>query len=184
MSALRDESAGVAPKALHPCSTATVRTNSARARIFARTNFATPGKFQLGIANAVNVLPNDAALNQDLSLNQEYLVAVRYNVATGESRLWVNPAAETDVGVAATDTPQLLTLDTFAFRQSGSGNPLGMGTLTVDDFKLGTALAEVVELAPRLSFTRTGTNLRLSWPTGRLRSCPIPITLSSGAMAS
>ena len=156
-------------------------TNSARARIFARTNFATPGKFQLGIANAVNVLPNDAALNQDLSLNQEYLVAVRYNVATGESRLWVNPAAETDVGVAATDTPQLLTLDTFAFRQSGSGNPLGMGTLTVDDFKLGTALAEVVELAPRLSFTRTGTNLRLSWPTGRgflLRSTPaLPTTI-------
>ncbi len=141
-------------------------TNGFRSRIFVRTNFAAASHFRLGIANATVNPPNEAFLTRDLALNQNHLVVVRYSVATGESSLWVSPANVFDASIAATDTPQPSTLDTFAFRQSDPGNPLGMGVLTVDDLKVGTAFGDVVEPQPTLGFSRNGNTLRLSWPNG------------------
>lgn len=142
-------------------------TNSFRARLFARTNFAAAGQFRVGIANATVNPPNDAFLARDLALNRDYQVVVRYSVGTGESRLWIDPVTMFDPSVAATDTPQPITIDTFAFRQSDPGNPLGMGVLTVDDLKVASSFSAVLSLVPvNLGFSRNGSTLRLSWPTG------------------
>ena len=78
-----------------------------RARVFAATNGAAPGKFRFHISNGGFVL---AGVPQDLELNTTYLVLTRYNVDTAESTLWVNPTAEAVGGVTAVDNTTPITL--------------------------------------------------------------------------
>ncbi len=145
-----------------------LNTNGFRARLFVRTNFAGANQFRLGIASATVNPPNESFLTRDLALNRDYQVVVRYVVGTGESRLWVDPASMFDPSVAAADTPQPITIDTFAFRQSDPGNPLGMGALAVDDLKVASSFNAVLSLVPvEMDFTRTGNILRLTWPAGQ-----------------
>ncbi len=145
-----------------------LNTNAFRARLFVRTNFAGPNQFRLGIANATVNPPNESFLARDLALNRDYQVVVRYSVGTGESRLWVDPVSMFDPSVAAADTAQPTTIDTFAFRQSDPGNPLGMGALAVDDLKVATTFGDVLSLVrTELGFTRNGNTLQLSWPAGQ-----------------
>jgi len=144
-----------------------LNTNGFRARLFARTNFAGPNQFRLGIANATVNPANESFLARDLALHRDYQVVVRYSVGAGESRLWVDPVSMFDVSVAAADAPQPTTIDTFAFRQSDPGNPLGMGALTVDDLLVASAFDDVLTLVPTsLRFSLNDDTLRLSWPTG------------------
>lgn len=163
-----------------------LNTNSFRSRIFVRTNFAAADHYRVGIANASLNPLNDSFLDQDLALNQDYNVVFRYSVASGESRLWIDPTSPFSSSVAASDTPQPVTIDTFSFRQSDPGNPLGMGVLTVDDLKVGTSFADVVagSLPVPLSFLQVNQTLRLSWPTGRnyllQRADTIPATSWTG----
>src|SRR6185503_2661086 len=87
---------------------------------------------------------------------------LRYEVATGFSSLWVDPASESDPSITANDFPGPTTISTFAFRQNA-----GMGVLTLDDLLVGTTFPAVLGEAPRprLSIQRTGANsLTISWP--------------------
>ncbi|HPY29633.1 MAG TPA: hypothetical protein PLT00_06060 [Verrucomicrobiota bacterium] len=132
-----------------------------RARVFAATNGAAPGKFRFHISNGGFVL---AGVPQDLELNTTYLVLTRYNVDTAESTLWVNPTAEAVGGVTAVDNTTPITLYWYSFRQAdGPSTP----TLWVDDLKIGSQWSDVWEpstpAAEALVATYAAGQLTLSW---------------------
>lgn len=139
---------------------------SFRSRVFATTVGATAGGLRLGIASNSTTINEHALHPLELQLNTDYLVVIRLNAATGESRLWVNPSAEATGFVDSTDLAFPSAVEAFAFRQSGPSN--GMGVLTVDDLKTGTAFLDVVsDLPVVLSYTLNNTTIRLSWPAGQ-----------------
>jgi len=116
------------------------------------------------LANSAGSLAaTNPPLALDLSLNTDYRVVLRYNVGTGVSTLWVNPSAESDPSVTATDVPSTLAISTFAFRQA-----TGIGTLTVDDLIVGTSFNTVLGGAPArpsLTIVAMGpASVRISWP--------------------
>ncbi|PYM16364.1 MAG: hypothetical protein DME18_01725 [Verrucomicrobia bacterium] len=114
-------------------------TSGFRCRIFATTNGAAPGFFRLGISAAANT---PATFPNDLSLNTDYVVVVKLSTSDSAGTLWLNPASESDANMVSTDTAAALNVASFAFRQSlSAGN--GMGTLTVDDFAVGTSFGDL-----------------------------------------
>jgi endonuclease/exonuclease/phosphatase family metal-dependent hydrolase len=117
-----------------------------RARIFAQTAGAAAGAFRVGIANAGS-LPS-AVFNADLQTNTDYTIAARLAVSNAVSTLWVNPAAETNAGVAATDGASALTITSYGFREDGSAGTIG--NFFVDDLRVGTTFCDVVTNAPPL----------------------------------
>lgn len=143
-----------------------------RARVFAATNGASPGKFRLSISNGSFV---QAAVPQDLSTNTTYLVITRYNVDTAESTIWVNPTDETTGDATATDAATPVTLYYYSFRQ---GNGPNTPTLTVDDLKIGSEWSDVWEasapIAESLMSSYAGGMLTLSWsnPAFSLQAAP------------
>ena len=100
-------------------------------------------------------------VESDLSTGVNYLAVVRYNVDTGISTLWVNPSSESAPGVTASDTPNTGPIGSFGFRES-----TGIGSLTIDNLKVGLAFSDVVTGAyeARLTITRTVSSLEVSWP--------------------
>jgi hypothetical protein len=142
-------------------------TSNFRARVFGLAA-GTPGKYRIAIANTGFTT---ASVPRDLSTNTTYLVVTRYNVGTGESMVWVNPVAEQVGGVAAIDTTAPITLYYFDFRQTTS-----MGTLTVDDLKIGTEFGDVFTpvASDLLSLQILGGQAVLSWtnPFFALESAP------------
>ncbi len=88
-----------------------------RARVFAMTNGAAPGKFRLGISNGGF---NTVNFPQDLDLNTPYTVVTRYNVGTGASTLWINPIAPGSPSVSATDPATPVDIWNYCFRQDGT----------------------------------------------------------------
>jgi hypothetical protein len=115
--------------------------NGFRCRVFASTNGAAAGKVRLGVVNFSATTP--AVLAQDLDLNIDYKVVVRYTTTLTEtnSTLWVNPSSEADpIQVTATDITGNSYNGTYSFglRQANS-----IGILQVDDLKVGTQFADV-----------------------------------------
>jgi endonuclease/exonuclease/phosphatase family metal-dependent hydrolase len=112
-----------------------------RDKIFAQTTNVPAGYYRVGVANASNspvfVLTNNLALNTD------YTLVTRYAPSNGVSSLWINPGAETDPSVTATDTVTTVSITTFALRESLSSGD-GMGTLFFDNLVVGTAFADVI----------------------------------------
>jgi hypothetical protein len=128
-------------------------------RVFAATSGAAAGRFRLGIAN--NAGSPSAVLPVDLDTNVTYTVITRYNVATGQSTLWVNPSAESDSGATATDAAFPFDVWTYAFRQSG-----GIGSMAIDDLAIGTSFSDVAAgLPPRLNIALVGNAIQISWST-------------------
>ena len=120
-----------------------------RAKIFATTNGVATGFFRVGIGNVTN--SNFAVLSSNLSLNTDYSLVTRYAPSNAASTLWLNPADENDSGVAATDVGATLTITSFGLRESLSGGD-GMGTLFLDDLRIGTSFIDVVpNSAPRIN---------------------------------
>lgn len=135
-------------------------TTDFRARVFATTNGAAPGTYRLAIANGGFIT---AVFPQDLQTNQDYVVITRYNLATAnDSALWVNPVSESSPHVTASDLTTPVTIYSYAFREN-----TGIGTLQVDDLKIGSTFSQVLtNLAPspeRLQITRIGNDVVLSW---------------------
>jgi len=117
-----------------------------RARIFAQTAGAATGAFRVGIANAGS--SPSAVFNADLQTNTDYLVVARLSVSDVVSTLWINPTAETDPGVTASDAASGLTITAYGFREDGSSGTIG--NLFVDDLRVGTTFPDVVTGAPLL----------------------------------
>lgn len=107
-----------------------------RARLFASTNGATAGKYRISIANGGFVT---TAFPQNLSLGETHVIITRYNTATGESTLWVDPASEASTSVTATDATTSTTVYGISFRQQS-----GTGTMSVDDLLVGSTFDQVL----------------------------------------
>jgi hypothetical protein len=129
-----------------------------RGRTFAATSGAASGKYRLGVANNAASISAGGLLPTDLSLNTPYFIVIRYNVGTGESRLWINPAAESSAGVSAVDNPSPIAIGAFTFRQNS-----GIGGVCVDDLKIGTAWVDVA-VGPALQIFAYGDDVTLCWP--------------------
>ena len=124
------------------------------ARVFVTTNGVAPGKVRLGIANSgANV---SSVLARDLDTNRTYSVVTRYNVGTAEAKLWVDPFSESDAGAIGTDSGFPFEVYTYAFRQT-----TGLGALTVDEIKVGTAFTDVVQ--PSLRISASGDDVQIYW---------------------
>jgi hypothetical protein len=128
-------------------------------KLYACAAGAAPGTYRIGIANSANSF--SVQYPNDLSTNTTYIVVIRYNIATGESALWVNPASASSTPVLATDTTGGITVSQYALREDSS-----MGVLYMDNLKIGTSMADVATI-PSLNQTVTntvyGSNLVLSW---------------------
>jgi hypothetical protein len=92
-------------------------------------------------------------------------VVTRYNVGTGISTLWVNPASETSTSVTAADSIGLTSIATYGLRQSS-----GIGTNTLDTLRIGTSFTDVATiLAPLtpnpipLNIAVSGSSVMLTW---------------------
>jgi hypothetical protein len=132
-------------------------TTGARCRLFANTANAAPGRFRLGLANAAGSVSEQLAT--DLSTNTIHRVVLRYDPASATSRLWVNPLVESDDGTNATDVATPTSISSFAFREDP-----GIGTLTVDDLRIGLTFAAVAApAAPVLRIHRLPDGLRIAW---------------------
>jgi endonuclease/exonuclease/phosphatase family metal-dependent hydrolase len=117
-----------------------------RARIFAQTAGAASGAFRIGIANA-GTSPS-AVFDADLLTNTDYTIVARLAVSNVVSTLWLNPTAETDPGVTATDTMSALTITSYGFREDGSSGTIG--NFFIDDLRVGTTFPDVVTNATPL----------------------------------
>lgn len=131
------------------------------ARVFAMNTNLGSGTFLLGLGNAATV-SNAVIFPRELPLNSNHVVVVRYDVGAGASTLWVNPASEGDTSVAGTDSATPAPVLAWAFRQSSTGNG-SIGTLQIDDLKVGLAFTDVIP-GYRLRMTRTGSTVDISWP--------------------
>jgi hypothetical protein len=131
------------------------------ARVFVSTTNSPAGTFRLGIGNTATTVTNAVTVERDLSTGASYLVVIRYNVDSGTSTLWVDPDSESAAGVSATDSPDPAAIATFAFRQS-----TGIGSLTIDNLKIGLAFSDVVPgtFESRLSIVQTASGVEVSWP--------------------
>jgi endonuclease/exonuclease/phosphatase family metal-dependent hydrolase len=117
-------------------------------KLFVTTNGVPAGFFRLGIANGATSPLGATFLNSNLSPSTDYTLVTRYSVSNSFSTLWVNPSAETDPGINATDVAnQTNTITTFALRESLAGGN-GMGSLYVDNLMVGTSFADVVPSGP------------------------------------
>ena len=120
-------------------------TSGAQAgKVFITTNGVPAGFFRVGVANSANT-PN-ALINSNLSLNTDHVLVTRYAPSNAATILWLNPTAETDFSVTASDTPTTITAVAFALRQSSSGG--GMGGLFVDNVRVGTSFSDVLSNGP------------------------------------
>jgi len=117
-----------------------------RARIFAQTAGAASGAFRIGISNAGS--SPTAVFNADLQTNTDYTIVARLAVSNVVSTLWLNPAAETNAGVTATDSASAATITSFGFREDGPSGTIG--NFFVDDLRVGTTFPDVVTNAPPL----------------------------------
>jgi len=110
-----------------------------RAKVFTGTTNAAPGMYRVGIANGLN---SPVWVNTDLVPNTDYTLVIRYDCATASNTtLWVNPVSEDSTvdQAVATDSTTPIQIVSIALRQAN-----GIGTLTVDDIKVGTSFSDVV----------------------------------------
>jgi hypothetical protein len=112
-------------------------TSGFRGRVFATTTGAAAGMYRLGVGVAgstFNTIP------VDLALGTTYRAILEIDTATMASILYLNGCTD---GVSAPDSGSVLTLSSFALRQStATGN--GMGVLTFDNLIVAKTCAEAL----------------------------------------
>lgn len=145
-----------------------------RGRIYAGTSNTIEGNFRLFIANGSNT---NTSIPYILSTNVTYTVVTRYDIDAAGTTVWLNPSAETDPGVTATDAQSAASIDSYGFRQDSD---LG-ATVLVDDLRVGLSFASVLPstttLQPiPLTYERRSGNIILSWTNANfvLQSAPGP----------
>lgn len=128
-------------------------------KVFSQRTGAATNRFRLGISNTGGSAVQQVA--RDLSLGATYAVVTRYNSATGDSTLWVNPINASSSSVTASDNPSSSTTGGVGLRQPGGA----IGNLTVGPMKVGTSFSDVwtAPTQPLLSSSVDGGNLVLSW---------------------
>jgi hypothetical protein len=141
-------------------SSSTNDTLNFRCRVFAQTNGAADGSFRLALS--INAAAASVQFPLDLDLNTTYTVVTRYNSATSESTLWVNPNTESSPSVSATDQLTTSTVGAISLRET-----TGIGDLAIGSMRIGTQFTDVITpTAPtpeNLQVTRIDGNIVLSW---------------------
>jgi hypothetical protein len=99
------------------------------------------GKFTLGIHGSSSTVTDFVTWGTPLNFDTEYLIVTKYDGATGENRLWVNPTQESDASVVQTGTSSASAIGSFLWRVNSSSVD---GDKTVDDLNVGTLFADVV----------------------------------------
>ncbi|HXI51563.1 MAG TPA: hypothetical protein VNH84_08660, partial [Candidatus Saccharimonadales bacterium] len=120
-----------------------------RARVYAGTNGAGPGKWRAGVATGAGTA---VFIPTDLDLGADYALVLRYDTAAPASTLWINPTGEnsTRERAAAEDSATAVAIASFGLRQALAAGA-GMGTLRLDQLRVGTAFLDVVQnFNPRL----------------------------------
>ncbi len=116
-------------------------------RIGANQESSTGSTFRLAIANEAWDAAKSIEFPQDLTLDTDYLVVVKLDLATDQSTLWVNPTSESSASVTATDTFTYAgVINGFALRQGttgSSGNVGAPGDLYLDNLMVGTSFESV-----------------------------------------
>jgi hypothetical protein len=112
-----------------------------RGRVFAGTTNVVPGSFHLYVGNG-DTSPS-AEIGADLNLNTSYLIVTRYDVDAANTALWINPTAESDPCVTATDPQTPRTVSSYAFRQDTTVGAI----IVVDDLRVGLSFAAVLPSA-------------------------------------
>lgn len=126
-------------------------------RVGATIEGAAPGSFRLSVANESWSSANTAEYPLDLSLNTTYTVAIKYDLATDRTTLWVDPTSEASTSVTATDTVSYAAtgrIEAAALRQGTTGtapNDGAPGKLTVDNLVVATTFGEAVTVVPEPS---------------------------------
>jgi endonuclease/exonuclease/phosphatase family metal-dependent hydrolase len=110
-------------------------------KVFATSNGVPAGFFQVGVANGDNTA--SVLISSNLSLNTDYLLVTRCVLSNAASTLWLNPSAESDPGVTATDATSASAETAFALRQSDS-----IGILYLDNLIIGTNFGDVLPSMP------------------------------------
>lgn len=130
-------------------------TDNLRARIWVSTNNAAPGKFRFGVTT-IFVPPTMIA--RDVFPGTNYTLVVRYQVLNNNTTLWIDPKDESDLANRADDFTSVdqVPIGHFGFSQTlpgegGTGNDIG--TLTVDDLRIGRSFAEVLPLVKFTAIT-------------------------------
>ena len=128
-----------------------------RCRLHVASGLASAGHFRIGIASGSG---SPVFHNSQLVMNEDHHVVLRYEVSTGESRLWLDPTDEGSSFITATDDASAIGISNWSFRQAS-----GIGTVEVDDLRIASQFSDVVTTAgpPRLMFDRSGDSLVLRW---------------------
>ena len=129
-------------------------------KVFANRAGAATGKFRMAIANQASSAVGQ--FSRDLMPGATYAVVTRYNSATGDSVLWINPTSEQNPGAAAGDSPGSTTIGGVGLRQTGCCT----GDLAIGPIKVGTSFSDVwtAPAQPQLHWYVDGSgNLVLSW---------------------
>jgi hypothetical protein len=135
--------------------------SSLRGRLYAGTTNALSGFFHVFVANGSDATTMVVA---NLSTNIPHTFVTRYDVDAASTTLWINPTAESDPSVTATDPQSAVSISSYGFRQDA-----GLGaTVLVDDLRVGLTFAAVMPPPPqnspgRLSVRRLANNVVLGW---------------------
>lgn len=131
------------------------------------SNTVAPGTFRLGIGGGSTGTAVSGQVLQDLNTNTSYTVVTRFVVSNRTCQIWVNPTTEaatnaTNYAVAGELPTTFPDITGYGFQQN-----TGMGTLTINNLKVGTSFDAVhANPAPtpeNIVFTTSGSNLILSW---------------------
>jgi endonuclease/exonuclease/phosphatase family metal-dependent hydrolase len=108
-----------------------------RARIWALTGGAAPGKFRLGISSTSGSVISATNIT-DLRLNTDYTVVTRLVNSNSVSTLWINPTSENDSSISTSENASTFTVVSYALREN-----TGEGALNMDNLRVGTSFADV-----------------------------------------
>lgn len=109
----------------------------------ARTGVLSPaagGDFVLALNSDSSNLGAGTSWSGDLSFDTQYQVVIKWDGATGESTLWLDPSAEGDASISHTGSATGTLIDSFAFRQSNDYT----GFIEVDDVVVGGTFDDVL----------------------------------------
>ena len=99
--------------------------------------------FQIGISSGGKSSEEANFVPKAFLFGVQYRVAVRYEVETAGSTLWVDPTDAASESVRNTDSASPRTITSFAFRQSLSSGD-GMGEIQIDNLVVASTLEEAL----------------------------------------
>ncbi len=114
-----------------------------RGRVFIAPTDGRLELFQIGISSGGKSSEEANFVPKAFSFGVQYRVAVRYEVGTASSTLWVDPTDAASESVRNTDSASPKTITSFAFRQSRTSGD-GMGELQIDNLVVASTLEEAL----------------------------------------